>query len=93
MILTRKWSVFLALAGLFNVVVWPRFAVAIWNDPRAFSGPDAMTPTAFLMVHAVLIVSAFFIGLLVLGLGLRALAVARRTRSLPSAALSSTLSP
>jgi hypothetical protein len=39
-ILSRTWSVFLVLAGVFNWVVWPRFAVAIWNDPRAWSGRD-----------------------------------------------------
>lgn len=66
--MTRKVSLFLALAGLFNVVVWPRFAVAIWNDPRAFEGS---TPTAFLWVHAVLIVTATLIGLAVLAVGVR----------------------
>lgn len=75
MLLTRKLSVFLALAGLFNVVVWPRFAVAIWQDPRAF---DGSSPTAFLWVHAVLIVSATLIGLAVLAVGIRGWLVSRR---------------
>ena len=74
MLLTRKLSAFLALAGLFNVLVWPRFAVAIWNDSRVF---DAGTPTAFLWVHAVLIVSATLIGLGVLVVGVRGWLAAR----------------
>lgn len=72
--LTRRLSLFLALAGLFNVVVWPRFAVAIWNDPRAFAGS---TPTAFLWVHAVLIVAATLIGLGILAVGVRGRLAAR----------------
>ncbi len=74
-LLTRRLSAFLALAGLFNVLVWPRFAVAIWNDPRAF---DGSTPTAFLWVHAVLIVSATLIGIGVLAVGVRGWLAARR---------------
>jgi hypothetical protein len=73
-VLTRRLSLFLALAGLFNVLVWPRFAVAIWNDPRAFEGS---TPTAFLWVHAVLIISATLIGLGVLAVGARGFLMAR----------------
>lgn len=73
--MTRKTSLFLALAGLFNVLVWPRFAVAIWNDPRAF---DGSTPTAFLWVHAVLVVSATLIGVGVLVVGVRGLLASRR---------------
>lgn len=76
MVLTRKLSLFLALAGLFDVVVWPRFAVAIWNDPRAFTGS---TPTAFLWVHAVLIVAATLIGLGILAVGVRGWLAARVT--------------
>ncbi len=72
--LTRRLSLFLALAGLFNVVVWPRFAVAIWNDPRAF---DGSAPTAFLWLHAVLIVSATVIGLGILAVGARGFLAAR----------------
>ncbi len=74
MVLTRRLSLFLALAGLFNMLVWPRFAVAVWNDPRAFAGS---TPTAFLWVHAVLIISATLIGLGVLAVGMRGFLAAR----------------
>jgi hypothetical protein len=76
-LLTRRLSLFLALAGLFNVAVWPRFAVAVWNDPRAFAGSS---PTPFLWVHAVLIVSATLIGLGVLGIGVRGWSSSRTAR-------------
>lgn len=82
MILSRNWSVFLVLAGVFNWVVWPRFAMAIWNDPRAWSGEvGSSTPTSFLLVHAVLIVSAVSIGTVVGALGVRGLVGVRRARA------------
>lgn len=64
---------FLVLAGLFNVVVWPRFARAVAADERAWDGEAwASSPTGFFWVHAVLIVSAMSIGLAVLVIGVRA---------------------
>lgn len=79
-ILTRGWSVFLVLAGLFSWAVWPRFAVAIWQDQRAWQGAiGSSTPTAFLWVHAVLIVAALIIGTAVGVLGVRGLLAGRRT--------------
>ncbi len=75
MLLTRRLSLFLALAGLFNVAVWPRFAVAVWKDPRAF---DGSTPTAFLWVHAVLIGVATLIGFGVLAVGARGWTASRQ---------------
>jgi hypothetical protein len=60
----RRWAGFLVLAGLWNWVIWPRFAVAIWNDPRAWStgraGHGAWT--TFGWVHALLIVASVAIG-------------------------------
>lgn len=71
---SRKSSVFLVLAGIFNVAIWPRFAVAIANDDRAWGGEAwASDPTAFLWVHAVLITTAILIGLGVLLIGVRGL--------------------
>lgn len=79
MVLTRGWSVFLVLVGIFNWAIWPRFAVAIWQDPRAWSGAvGSSSPTSFLWVHAVLIVSAVLIGTTVGVLGLRGLLALRR---------------
>ena len=88
-ILSRNWSVFLVLAGAFNWVVWPRFSVAIWNDQRAWSGVIGQSsPTSFLVVHAVLIVTAVAIGTVVMVLGVRAFLADRRARALQPPVLS-----
>lgn len=64
---------FLVLAGLFNVVIWPRFAKAIVEDDRAWAGERwHSTPQAFFWVHAVLITTAIMIGVGVLAVGVRA---------------------
>ncbi|MBP2389845.1 SCO4848 family membrane protein [Aeromicrobium fastidiosum] len=64
---------FLVVAGVFNVVIWPRFAKAIVDDDRAWSGERwHSTPQAFFWVHAVLITTAIVIGLGVLVVGVRA---------------------
>ncbi len=82
MILSRNWSLFLVAAGAFNWLIWPRFALAIWDDQRAWSGEIGQsTPTAFLVVHAVLISTAVIIGTVILVLGIRGfVADRRRTR-------------
>ncbi len=68
---TAAW--FLVLAGLFNLVIWPRFAKAIVDDDRAWSGEAfSSAPTAFFWVHAVLIGSAVAIAAVVLVIGVRA---------------------
>lgn len=80
--LTRGASVFLILAGVFNWAIWPRFAVAIWKDQRAWSGAiGSSSPTSFLWVHAVLIVAAVVIGTAVGVLGIRGLVAQRRRRA------------
>ncbi len=82
MILSRNWSLFLVAAGAFNWLIWPRFALAIWDDQRAWSGEIGQsTPTAFLLVHAVLIVTAVTVGTVILVLGVRGFLAARRDRS------------
>lgn len=64
---------FLVVAGVFNVVIWPRFAKAIVDDERAWDGERwHSAPTAFFWVHAVLITTAVVIGLGVLLVGIRA---------------------
>ncbi len=64
---------FLIAAGVFNVVIWPRFAKAVVDDDRAWSGEAwSSTPQAFFWVHAVLIGTAIVIGLGVLLVGVRA---------------------
>jgi hypothetical protein len=84
-VLTRKWSVFLVLVGVFNWAIWPRFAVAIWQDPRAWSGVvGSSTPTGFLWVHAVLIVTAVTVGTIVGVLGIVGFVRARQSSRVPS---------
>lgn len=64
---------FLIVAGVFNVVIWPRFAKAVVEDDRAWAGEQwNSTPQAFFWVHAVLITTAIVIGLGVLAVGVRA---------------------
>ena len=78
-ILTRNWSLFLIVAGAFNWVIWPRFAVAIWQDQRAWSGAiGGSSPTSFLVVHAVLIVTAGTLGTIIAVLGVRGFLADRR---------------
>jgi hypothetical protein len=73
-VLSRRWSVFLVAVGVWSWVIWPRFAVAIWADPRSWHGG---APTSFLWVHAVLIVVSLAIGTVVGVLGLRGWRAAR----------------
>jgi hypothetical protein len=74
MVLSRRWAVFLIGVGVWTWVIWPRFALAIWGDPRAWSTRIAGqgAPTSFLWVHAVLIAVSLVIGTTVGGLGIRA---------------------
>jgi hypothetical protein len=66
--------VFLLVAGGWNWLIWPRFAKAIWDDPRAWHDGS---PTGFLTVHAVLIVTALAIGTVIAVLGIRGLLASR----------------
>jgi hypothetical protein len=83
MVLSRGWSLFLLGVGAWTWVIWPRFAVAIWNDPRAWStgtvGVGAAT--SFLWVHALLIAASLTIGTAVGVLGIRGWLAARRRAS------------
>jgi intracellular septation protein A len=73
--LSRRWSAFLILVALWSWVIWPRFAAAIWADPRSWQGGS---PTSFLLVHAVLIVASLAIGTAVGVLGVRGWRAAKR---------------
>ncbi|GAA3303971.1 MULTISPECIES: SCO4848 family membrane protein [Dactylosporangium] len=68
MVLSRRWSAFLVLVGVWSWVIWPRFLLAIWKDDRAWAGGR---PTAFFWVHAVLIAVSLCIGTAVAVLGVR----------------------
>jgi hypothetical protein len=82
MLLTRRWAYFLIAVGVWTWVIWPRFALAIWNDPRAWSEHTVGKggPTAFMIVHAVLIIASIAIGTVVGVLGIRGLLAARRAK-------------
>ncbi|MEU7575933.1 MULTISPECIES: SCO4848 family membrane protein [unclassified Micromonospora] len=80
MVLSRGWSLFLVGVGVWTWVIWPRFAVAIWNDPRAWSAGTvgAGDPTGFLWVHALLIAASLAIGTTAGVLGVRGWLATRR---------------
>jgi hypothetical protein len=67
-VLSRRWSGFLVLVAVWSWVIWPRFAVAIWADPRSWRDG---APTGFWYVHAVLIVVSLTLGTAVGVLGVR----------------------
>ena len=67
--ISRRWAAFLIGVGVWTWLIWPRFALAIWDDSRAFRDGS---PTAFLWVHAALIVASLTIGTVVGVLGVRA---------------------
>ncbi|WP_155387338.1 SCO4848 family membrane protein [Catellatospora paridis] len=78
--LSRGWSLFLIGVGVWTWLIWPRFALAIWDDPRAWStgvSGDG-SPTSFLWVHALLIGASLAIGTTVGVLGVRGMLAARR---------------
>jgi hypothetical protein len=81
MVLSRGWSLFLVGVGVWTWVIWPRFALAIWDDPRAWSAGLAGQgdPTGFLWVHALLIGASLLIGTVTGVLGARGWLGARRS--------------
>jgi hypothetical protein len=83
MVISRRWAVFLMGVGVWTWLIWPRFALAIWDDSRAFRDGS---PTAFLWVHAVLIVASLTIGTVVGILGIRAWRAGRRAVDRPAEA-------
>jgi hypothetical protein len=68
-VLSRRWSAFLVLVGVWTWLIWPRFGLAIWRDDRSFADGS---PTSFLWVHALLIGASLLIGTTVGVLGVRA---------------------
>ncbi len=81
-ILSRGWSLFLVAVGVFNWAIWPRFSLAIWDDARAWTGRVGhSSPTSFLLVHAVLVITAVVVGTIVGVLGVRGFLVDRRVRT------------
>jgi hypothetical protein len=78
--LSRGWALFLTGVGVWTWVIWPRFGLAIWQDPRSWSTAQVGqgAPTSFLWVHALLIGASLAIGTTVGLLGVRAWWATRR---------------
>ncbi|MFI6264267.1 SCO4848 family membrane protein [Micromonospora sp. NPDC051006] len=83
MVLSRGWALFLTGVGVWTWVIWPRFALAIWNDPRSWSTGTVAdgAGTSFLWVHALLIAASLAIGTTVGVLGVRGWLASRRRRN------------
>jgi hypothetical protein len=75
MVITRRWAVFLTAVSVWTWLIWPRFALAIVQDDRAFAGGS---PTSFFWVHVLLIAASLAIGTVVGVLGVRAWLATRR---------------
>lgn len=70
---SKRSSILLLVAGVFNIVIWPRFFKAIVDDKRAWTGRAwHSSGTSFLWVHVVLIVTALTFGVIVLTIGVKA---------------------
>lgn len=69
--LSVAWSVLVLVAGLWNLIVWPRFGQRIAKDPRARDAQGR--PTRFLTVHLVLIGISLLLGAALVVLGVLAL--------------------
>jgi hypothetical protein len=82
MVLSRGWARFLVVAGVWAWVIWPRFAVAIWRDPRSWSLGEVGrgAPTGFLWIHALLIGASLAIGTAIGVLGIRGWLAGRAAR-------------
>jgi hypothetical protein len=74
MTLSRNWSAFLLMFGVWSWVIWPVFIHNIANDPRAFTGDR---PHAFFIVHLVLTVVSLILGSAIGWLGVKGLRAAR----------------
>ena len=74
MTLSRRWSAFLLAVAAWSWIIWPTFLRNIWKDDRSFSNG----PTAFLLVHAVLVAVSLAIGTVLGVLGWRGWRAARR---------------
>lgn len=61
------WSLVLVAAGLWNLVVWPRFWQRVSTDPRARDADGKVT--RFFTVHLVLVAVSLALGVAVGTLG------------------------
>jgi hypothetical protein len=66
--LSRLTSTLLIAFGGWTWIIWPRFALAVWQDDRAWQHGS---PTAFLWVHVLLIAASVLFGTAIAVLGVR----------------------
>lgn len=76
--ISRLTSVLLVLFGVWSWLIWPRFAVAIWQDGRSWSDGD---PTSFFWVHAAIVVASLSFGTAIGVLGVRGWMRSRSVRT------------
>lgn len=69
--LPLAWSLLVLIAGLWNLIVWPRFGQRIAKDPRSRDAEGRAT--RFLTVHLVLIGISLVLGALLVVLGVLSL--------------------
>lgn len=77
--LSRLVSSFLLAFGVWSWVIWPTFGVNIARDGRSWTPGGG--PTAFFLVHLVLVVVSLLAGTAIGVLGLRGWLAARSRRS------------
>lgn len=65
MVLTRRLAGLLLAFGVFQWLVWPRFARVVWSDERSFDSG----PTAYLVVHLALVAASLALGTALIVLG------------------------
>ncbi len=75
--LSRFASGCLILFGVWSWLIWPRFALAVWQDDRSWQDG---APTAFLWVHALIVVASVLFGTAIGVLGIRGWTAAARHR-------------
>lgn len=68
MLISRRLATLLLAAGAFQWLVFPNFLRVVWKDDRAFDNG----PTAFLIVHVIIVVPALILGTALLVVGARA---------------------
>ena len=72
--LSRGVSLALVLFGVWSWIIWLTFLKNIWADDRSWSDG----PTAFFLVHLVLIAVSIVFGTAIAALGVRGLLAQRR---------------
>ncbi|MGA8116703.1 MAG: hypothetical protein WCA46_23970 [Actinocatenispora sp.] len=75
--MSRLTSTLLVLFGVWSWLIWPRFALAIWQDDRSWRHGAA---TSFLWVHAAIVVASLVFGTALAVLGIRGWLAIRATR-------------